>query len=64
MEDRDLTGYSIRMPDLKGGTWFHAIVRERIKGDVYRFEIISIGGKCLDGEIIASVKELAGASVA
>ena len=64
MEGRDLTGCSIRMPDLKGGTWFHAIVRERIKDDVYRFDVIQLGGKYVDAEIIANVRELAAASVA
>jgi hypothetical protein len=44
--------------------WFHALVEERVKGDVYRFKVIQIGGKFVNAEIIASVEELAAASVA
>jgi hypothetical protein len=59
----DLTGQMVRMPDLKGRTWFHAIARERLHDDVYRFEVIQLAGKLVDAEIIASVSEMAQASV-
>jgi hypothetical protein len=63
MESRDLTGCAVRMPDLAGRVWFHAIARERIHDDVYRFEVIQLAGRLVDAEIIASVSEMAQASV-
>jgi hypothetical protein len=64
MQTRDLTGYVVKMPDLKGRLWFHGIARERIREDVYRFEVIQLAGRLVDAEIIASFEELAEASVA
>ena len=63
MATRDLTGFVVRMPDLTGRVWFHAIARERISGDVYRFEVIQLAGKLVEAEIVASVSEMAQASV-
>lgn len=60
----DLTGHVVKMPDLGGRMWFHGIVRERIRDDVYRFEVIQLAGRLVDAEIIASFEELAAASVA
>jgi hypothetical protein len=60
----DLTGHVVQMPDLNGQMWFHGIARERIKDDVYRFEVIQLAGRLVEAEIIASFEELAAASVA
>jgi hypothetical protein len=61
---RDLTGYVVTMPDLSGRVWFEAIADERIAEDVYRFTVIQLGGRYIDAEIIANVREMEAAAVA
>jgi hypothetical protein len=61
---RDLTGYVVKMPDLSGRVWFEAIADERIAKDVYRFTVIQLGGRYIDAEIIANVREMEAAAVA
>ena len=58
----DYTGKYVKIMDRAGNVWFQGKAVERVGTEAYRFVVLRIGGRSIEAEMVATMRELVGAS--